>query len=108
MYLKLRTLLFFTLLLALFALDLRADELRLKAGISAMKRQHYATALRAFRAEAEEGNSQAKNNIGYMYEHGGLVGMCMSMGRRWPLALSISLSNTEGAPVLQYVHVHVA
>ena len=68
------------LLLTVFVFDLRADELRLKAGIAAMKRQHYATALRAFRAEAEEGNLQAKSNIGYMYEHGWGV---PQDGRHW-------------------------
>jgi hypothetical protein len=46
--------------LAISVSDLRADESRLKSGIAAMKRQHYATALRAFRSEAEEGDPQAK------------------------------------------------
>ena len=70
MYLRTTIFCIVILLSTVFVLDLRADELRLKAGIAAMKRQHYATALRAFRAEAEEGNLQAKSNIGYMYEHG--------------------------------------
>ena len=42
----------------------------LDAGISAMKRGHYATALRAFRNLAKRGNAQAENNIGFLYERG--------------------------------------
>ena len=70
-----------SLLLSIF--DANADESRLKSGIAAMKRQHYATALRAFRAEAEEGDAQAENNIGYMYEYGWGVPQDYNKAMKW-------------------------
>ena len=50
--------------------DLRSESSVLKAGIEAMDRGHYATALRAFRKLAKTGDAQAENNIGYLYERG--------------------------------------
>ena len=50
--------------------DLRSESSALKAGIEAMNRGHYATALRAFRKLAKTGDAQAENNIGYLYERG--------------------------------------
>jgi TPR repeat protein len=48
--------------------DEREDQLR--AGIAAMGRQHYATAMRAWYDLAEAGDAEAQNNIGYLYEEG--------------------------------------
>ena len=48
--------------------DSREDQLR--AGLAAMERQHYATALRAWSDLAEAGDPEAQHNIGYMYEEG--------------------------------------
>ena len=44
----------------LLSFSVVASEERPKAGLAAMKREHYATALRAFRAEADEGDPQVK------------------------------------------------
>jgi len=51
----------------LLALD-RED--RLNAGLAALKRGHYATALRSWLPLAESGDPEAQANVGYMYEEG--------------------------------------
>ena len=43
---------------------------RLNAGLAALKREHYATALRAWLPLAEAGDPEAQANVGYMYEEG--------------------------------------
>ena len=48
--------------------DTREDQLR--AGLAAMERQHYATAMRAWYDLAAAGDPQAQHNIGYLYEEG--------------------------------------
>ena len=48
--------------------DSREDQLR--AGLAAMDRQHYATAMRAWSDLAVAGDPEAQHNIGYMYEEG--------------------------------------
>ena len=48
--------------------DNREDQLR--AGLAAMDRQHYATAMRAWYDLAAAGDPQAQHNIGYLYEEG--------------------------------------
>lgn len=40
------------------------------AGLKALEREHYATAFRAWQGLAEGGESEAQNNIAYLYEHG--------------------------------------
>ena len=45
-------------------------EERLNAGLAALKRDHYATALRSWLPLAEEGDPEAQANVGYMYEEG--------------------------------------
>jgi len=42
----------------------------LQAGLNALDRRHYSTALRAWRTLADKGESRAQNNIGLMYEKG--------------------------------------
>lgn len=50
---------------------LAADrEDRLNAGLAALKREHYATALRSWLPLAEAGDPEAQANVGYMYEEG--------------------------------------
>ena len=74
----------------------KAQEASLKAGIEAMNRGHYATALRAFRNLAEYGDSQAENNIGYLYERG--LGVPQDYGKalKWyKLAAKKSLPEGE-------------
>lgn len=41
-----------------------------EAGLKAMERKHYATAMRAWRGLAKEGVPQAQNNIGHLHERG--------------------------------------
>ena len=41
-----------------------------EAGLNAMEREHYATAFRAWQGLAKDGESEAQNNIGYLYEQG--------------------------------------
>ena len=48
--------------------DTREDQLR--AGLAAMERQHYATAMRAWYDLAAAGDPQAQHNVGYLYEEG--------------------------------------
>lgn len=45
-------------------------EERLNAGLAALKRDHYATALRSWLPLAEAGDPEAQANVGYMYEEG--------------------------------------
>lgn len=40
------------------------------AGLKALEREHYATAYRAWKDLAESGESEAQNNIAYLYERG--------------------------------------
>ena len=55
----------------------------LEAGVEAMNRGHYATALRAFRNLAKEGDAQAENNIGYLYERGLGVPQNYGIALKW-------------------------
>ena len=48
---------------SLFLSGSYAGQASLEAGVEAMNRGHYATALRAFRTLAKEGDAQAENNI---------------------------------------------
>ena len=41
-----------------------------EAGIMAIKRGHYETAMRAFLPLAEAGRAEAQNNVGHFYEQG--------------------------------------
>ena len=41
-----------------------------EAGVAALDRGHFATALRAWLTAARQGDAQAQNNVGYMYERG--------------------------------------
>ena len=45
-------------------------ETQFDAGIAAMERGHYATAMRAWLPLANSGIAQAQNNMGHMYEEG--------------------------------------
>lgn len=55
----------------LLSLPLAAqDELSFDAGLAAMERGHFATAIRAWLPLAESGSAEAQNNLGHMYEEG--------------------------------------
>lgn len=55
---------------------------RLNAGLAALERGHYATALRSWLPLAEAGNPEAQANVGYMYEEG------LGVSQRFEAALS--------------------
>ena len=40
------------------------------AGLNAMDREHYATAFRAWKGLADNGEAAAQNNLGYLYQYG--------------------------------------
>ena len=40
------------------------------AGLKAMDREHYATAFRAWKGLADNGEAEAQNNLGYLYQYG--------------------------------------
>lgn len=53
------------------------------AGLAAMQRGHYATAYRAWIDMAQDGNLQAKSNIGYLYENGLGLGQSYTRAMEW-------------------------
>ena len=55
---------------------------RLNAGLAALEREHYATALRSWLPLAEAGDAEAQANVGYMYEEG------LGVSQRFEAALS--------------------
>lgn len=55
----------------------------LKAGVSALKRGHYATAMRAWLPLAERGSAQAQNNLGHLYEEGFGVAQNYTQAMSW-------------------------
>ena len=54
-----------------------------EAGLRAMERKHYATAMRAWLGLAKEGVPQAENNIGHLYEQGYGVSQNYSQAMTW-------------------------
>ena len=59
----------FTVIVA-FALPTSSFANPFEAGLNAMEREHYATAFRAWKGLAEDGEAEAQNNIAYLYERG--------------------------------------
>jgi len=59
------------------------SEDRLNAGLAALKREHYATALRSWLPLAEAGNPEAQANVGYMYEEGLGVSQQLDVAVGW-------------------------
>ena len=85
--------------------QVRAQTEALEAGVEAMGRGHYATALRAFRKLAKTGDAQAENNIGYLYERGLGVPQDYAMALKWyKLAASKALPEGEYNTGLLYHH----
>ena len=64
-----RTVRIFTVIVA-FALPTSSFANPFEAGLNAMEREHYATAFRAWKGLAEDGEAEAQNNIAYLYERG--------------------------------------
>ena len=54
-----------------------------EAGVEAHERGDYATALKEFRALAEQGGAEAQNNLGWMYERGQGVLQDYAEAIRW-------------------------
>lgn len=69
----------------------------LSAAMKAIERGHYATAARALKKPAEEGDARAQNNLAYLYEHG------LGVPRSLPDALAWYRKAAEaGLPAAQY------
>lgn len=68
-------------LLCLLSVPVTGDGL--KAGVSALKRNHYATAMRAWLPLAEQGSAQAQNNLGHLYEEGFGVAQNYTQAMSW-------------------------
>ena len=64
-----RSTLFLTLLVTALVTKISHAE-SFQAGLNAMDREHYATAFRAWKDLAEDGEAEAQNNIAFLYERG--------------------------------------
>lgn len=84
------------------AADIREEKLR--AGLAAMERQHYATAMRAWSDLAQAGDPEAQHNIGYMYEEGLGVTQQFNVAMDWyRRAASGGLSEADHNLGMMYV-----
>lgn len=54
-----------------------------EAGLKAMEREHYATAFRAWKRMADDGEAEAQNNIAYLYERGWGVKQSFTRAIEW-------------------------
>lgn len=54
-----------------------------QSAMRAIERGHYATAERALRRPAAQGDARSQNNLGYLYEHGLGVGQSYVEARNW-------------------------
>ena len=74
-----------------------ADAGPLEDGLSALKREDYATALRLWRPLADQGNAYAQDNLGEMYAPGQGVPQDYSQAIKW-----YRLAADQGYAVAQY------
>ena len=75
---------YYAILLALFCLNSTwAQDNSFDAGLAALKRGHYATAMRAWIKMANEGVAEAQNNVGHLYEEGFGVAQDYSKAMSW-------------------------
>jgi TPR repeat protein len=82
------------LLILSWALPAQAD---VTVAMKAIERGHYATAQRALRKLATQGDARAQNNLAYLYEHG------LGLERSYPDALSwYTRAADAGLPDAQY------
>lgn len=65
--------------------------------LRAIERGHYATAVRALRKPAQQGDRLAQNNLGYLYEHGLGVARSDADALAW-----YARAAESGLPVAQY------
>ena len=68
---------------AVWAQSAPAADNPVEIGVAALERGHFATALRAWKAAAAEGNAKAQANVGYMYERGFGVPQSYVEALRW-------------------------
>lgn len=67
------------------------------AGLNAIDRSHYASAYRSFKPLAEEGISEAQNNLGFLYENG------LGVKRNYSLAINwYERAANQGLPEAQH------
>jgi len=69
----------------------------LSAAMKAIERGHYATAARALKKPAEDGDARAQNNLAYLYEHGLGVPRSLNEALAW-----YSRAAEAGLPAAQY------
>ena len=77
-------------------LGLSAQASQFEAGMRALERQHYSTAMRAWLKLADEGHAKAQNNIGHLFEEGLGVSQNYSTALNWyKKAASANLPEAE-------------
>ena len=72
---------YFLLLFCIISLCVQASQF--EAGMRALERKHYSTAMRAWLQLAEEGHAKAQNNIGHLYEEGLGVAQNYATALKW-------------------------
>lgn len=76
-----------------------------QAGLSALERGHYSTAMRAWLNLAKEGSSEAQNNAGHMYEEGFGVSQNYTKAMKWyKEAADQGLPEAEHNVAMLYYH----
>ena len=86
---------FLIILIASTAPNLLADVF--VAGLNAIDRSHYASAYRSFKPLADEGISEAQNNMGFLYENGFGVKRNYTLAIKW-----YELAAKQGLPEAQH------
>ena len=74
-----------------------------EAGVEAHERGDYATALKEFRALAEQGGAEAQNNLGWMYERGQGVPQDYAEAIRW-FRLAVEQGNARAQTALGWMY----
>ena len=76
-----------------------------EAGLSALDRAHYATAMRAWLELANEGAAEAQNNVGHLYEQGFGVSQNYATAMKWyRLAADQDLAEAQHNMGMLYYH----
>ena len=76
-----------------------------EAGLSALDRAHYATAMRAWLELANEGAAEAQNNVGHLYEQGFGVSQNYATAMKWyRLAADQGLAEAQHNMGMLYYH----
>ena len=76
-----------------------------EAGLSALDRAHYSTAMRAWIAMAREGVAEAQNNVGHLYEQGYGVSQNYTQAMNWyKQAADQGLAEAQHNVAMLYYH----